>query len=190
MPTVFTHAIVGATLAQAAPSGYSKWKCALAFIAVSIVPDLDVIAFSLGIPYGHTFGHRGFSHSLAFSLLLGLLTCLVLFVRRSHPPWKWGVLFLLTFIAGASHGLLDAATDAGLGVGLFIPWSYERIFYDFRPLGTSAISLTNFFRMRTLGVMESEIIWVWMPLLFMSVIWQLLRYAYLRMRRRTLPQEA
>jgi inner membrane protein len=190
MPTVFTHAIVGASLAQAAPSGYSKWKCALAFAAVSTIPDLDVIAFSLGIPYGHTFGHRGFSHSLAFSLMLGLLTCLILFVRREHSTWKWGVLFLLTFIAGASHGLLDAATDAGLGVGLFIPWSDERIFYDFRPLRTSSISLSNFFRMRTIGVLESEIMWVLSPLLFLSSLWQLIRFVYLRTRHKTMSEEA
>ena len=189
MPTAFTHAIVGAALSQAAPEGYSRWRLALVFAVVSVIPDLDVLAFGLGIPYGHTFGHRGFSHSLVFSLGLALLTSLILFTRQSISSKKWFALFLLTFLAGASHGLLDAATDAGLGVGLFIPWNNERIFYDFRPIATSAISLSNFFRMRTLGVIESEIIWVWTPLFFMSGIWQLLRFAYLRMRRKTLPQE-
>ena len=189
MPTAFTHAIVGGALVQVAPKNYSRWKLVLVFVMASVIPDLDVIAFFFGIPYGHIFGHRGFSHSLIFSFGLALLLSLILFSRRSIPAGKRVILFFLTFLAGASHGLLDAATDAGLGVGLFIPLSNERIFYDFRPIATSAISLSNFFRMRTFGVIESEIIWVWTPLFFMSGIWQLLRFAYLRMRHKTLFEE-
>jgi inner membrane protein len=36
-------------------------------IAASILPDVDVIGFRLGIPYGSDYGHRGFTHSLVFS---------------------------------------------------------------------------------------------------------------------------
>ena len=35
------------------------------------LPDADVIGFRFGISYADAFGHRGFSHSLAFALLMG-----------------------------------------------------------------------------------------------------------------------
>src|SRR5437763_7259784 len=41
----------------------------LAFSALSLAPDLDVVAFRLGIPYSAPFGHRGATHSIAFAML-------------------------------------------------------------------------------------------------------------------------
>ena len=36
----------------------------LAFSALSLAPDLDVIAFRFGIPYSAPFGHRGAAQSI------------------------------------------------------------------------------------------------------------------------------
>ena len=41
-------------------------------MSFSLLPDLDIIAFRLGIPYGSPFGHRGFSHSIVAALLLSM----------------------------------------------------------------------------------------------------------------------
>jgi inner membrane protein len=50
------------------------WAVLLAVAAG--LPDIDVIAFSLGIPYHAPFGHRGALHSIAFAALCGALAAL------------------------------------------------------------------------------------------------------------------
>ena len=45
-------------------------RAMLAFSALSLAPDLDVIAFRLGIPYSAPFGHRGAAHSILVALVL------------------------------------------------------------------------------------------------------------------------
>src|SRR5260370_19911109 len=44
----------------------------------SILPDVDVAGFGLGIPYGSLFGHRGFTHSIVFALLVAAIGALLL----------------------------------------------------------------------------------------------------------------
>jgi inner membrane protein len=146
-------------------------------MAVAAVQDLDTIAFSFGIPYSHPFGHRGFSHSLLFAAALSLLVSLSLFPHLKRFSRRWFALLLLTFVAAASHGLLDAATDAGLGIGLLLPFSDERIFYSFRPIKTSAINPLAMLEKRTLAVLWSEVIWIWLPLAGLSFLLQLFRRA-------------
>ena len=89
-------------------------------------PDLDVLAFSLGIPYAHPLGHRGLTHSLPFAAGAGLATAALVSPRRlAHGRVFWGLACAAT-AAIASHGVLDAFTDAGLGIGFWIPFSSER----------------------------------------------------------------
>lgn len=178
MPTVFTHALAGAVLGQAAPQGSSRWKVLTVLAALAVIPDLDVIAFSLGIPYGHFFGHRGFSHSIVFAGAMSFLTCLIFFREPSRLCFPRRRLYLVAFLASVSHGLLDASTDAGLGVGLIMPFNNERIFFEFRPLRTSAINLFAFLHHRSLSVLQSEIVWVWIPLISITVLYQAGKYFY------------
>src|SRR5215210_6880708 len=39
---------------------------------LSLLPDADVLGFSLGVEYGDRWGHRGATHSLVFSAVVGL----------------------------------------------------------------------------------------------------------------------
>jgi inner membrane protein len=58
----------------------------------SIVPDLDVIGFRLGIRYGDFWGHRGFAHSLFFAALLALVIVVLGFrhgVTGMHALTLW-----------------------------------------------------------------------------------------------------
>lgn len=190
MPTVFTHALVGGTLTQVAPRDFPWWKVLLALIVVAIVPDLDVITFSLGIPYAHPFGHRGFSHSLLFAGGLSVLVCLALFYEPSRFSKSWWWLVGVTFLAAASHGLLDTATDAGKGIGLLIPFSSKRIFFEFRPIRTATVNPLTFFQRRSLAILGSEIMWVWLPLFSLSVIYQIGRYLNCRGRQKLITQRA
>jgi inner membrane protein len=184
LPTVFTHALVGGALTQVAPASASRWKVLLLLAVIAIVPDLDVIAFSLGIPYAHPLGHRGFSHSMVFAGVLSALVCLALFKEPIRFTKGWWWLVAVTFLAAASHGLLDAATDAGKGIGLFIPLSNKRIFFAFRPIRTATVNPFTFFQQRSLAILWSEIVWVWLPLLALSAMYQMGRYLRVWGRKR------
>jgi inner membrane protein len=59
---------------------------------LSLAPDLDVIAFAVGIPYQAPFGHRGASHALLTALVFGVAIGLALSNRRHAIFWATLVL--------------------------------------------------------------------------------------------------
>ena len=73
-----------------------------------------------------------------------------------------GLVWLYLFLAAASHGLLDAMTDGGLGVAFFSPLDRTRYFFSFTPIAVSPIG-SRFFSVRGLSVMLCELRWVWLP---------------------------
>jgi inner membrane protein len=103
--------------------------------ALSILPDADVVAFTLGIPYSAPWGHRGATHSLAFAVFIGLLAALAARVLRLPVLRTW----LLATAVVASHGILDTMTDGGLGCALLWPFSHERFFAPVRPIPVAPI---------------------------------------------------
>lgn len=159
MPTVFTHAV--ATLAL--PTRASGARLGAVLAACAVLPDLDVAAFWLGIPYDHPFGHRGATHSLAFAALVG---CAVALAHRGAHRRRIGV---LAFAATASHALLDMLTDGGLGVALFAPVSNARLFFPWRPVTVSPIG-AGFFSAQGAAVLLSEFVWVWLPVLAVASV--------------------
>ena len=84
----------------------------------------------------------------------------------------------VTFVSVVSHGILDAATDAGLGIGFFIPFDNERYFLPFRPLETSAVDPGVFLAnsSRALDILANELLWVGLPLLFFTLILQGIKF--------------
>jgi inner membrane protein len=144
-------------------------------ILCSIIPDADVIAFKFGIPYEHTFCHRGFSHSIFFAFLLAI--CIMLLFYRKHPRFtkSWWSLLFLFFIIGVSHSVLDALTNGGLGVAFFAPFSNQRYFFAFRPIAVAPLHLSRFFSEAGFNVLMNEIIWVWIPCVILSSIVVLIR---------------
>jgi len=56
----------------------------------------------------------------------------------------------------ASHPLLDALTDGGLGVALLWPFSAERFFFPWRPIPVSPIGV-GFFSLRGIRVALAEL---------------------------------
>jgi len=173
LATAFTHALVGGSLGQLSPKGLPRVRLVFWLALAAVAPDLDVVAFKLGIPYGHMFGHRGFSHSLVFALLAAPFFALAAVAKDSWfgRAW-WGVAGLFA-VAVASHGLLDAITDAGLGIGFFVPFSEERYFFPWRPLITASVSPVGFFNARAGAILRSEITAVWLPLLGASLVFQI-----------------
>src|SRR5438552_1401072 len=74
MPSV-GHVAVGLAAARlkGIPDGFTTWSWASLLVVLSALPDVDVVAFLLGIPYGAPFGPRGAIHSLAIALLVGIV---------------------------------------------------------------------------------------------------------------------
>jgi inner membrane protein len=168
VPTVFSHAAVAVALqpwfARSGASGVTVLIGALC----TVVPDLDVVGLRLGIPYASPLGHRGLSHSLLFAVGLALLLTAVLGRRRS--PRAAGATFLFLFLCTASHGVLDAFTNGGLGVAFLAPFDNERHFFPWRPISVSPLSLSRFFSGRGWQVVVDELVWVLVPCV---VLWLL-----------------
>jgi inner membrane protein len=131
-------------------------------VVCAMLPDIDVVGFRLGIRYGDFWGHRGFTHSLLFAAILATLV-LVAGFSRGLPGLGRAWLWTYFFFATASHGLLDAMTNGGLGVAFFSPFDNARYFFPWRPILVSPISLTRFFGVNGLAVLESELLWIWIP---------------------------
>jgi len=93
-----------------------------------MLPDLDVVAFQLHIPYSHWLGHRGFSHSLFFAIVVVAIVARMEFaqLRPYGARWRGGV--ALFTVALALHGLFDALTDGDRGVAFFLPFDRSRYF--------------------------------------------------------------
>jgi inner membrane protein len=168
MPTVFSHALAGAAIGAVAIDGRHRLPMWGLGALCAIVPDIDVIAFLFGIPYDHPLGHRGLSHSLLFAAALAWVVAAV--VRRTRPASPGRLrLWVLFFLATASHGLLDAMTNGGLGVAFFAPFSDARYFLPWQPIIVSPISVGGLLSRRGLRVMWSEVGWVWLPAALMIV---------------------
>ena len=163
MPTVITHTAVAVAAGMAfAPKEVPNHFWALA-IACSAIPDADVIGFSFGLPYGHFFGHRGFFHSPFFALCLSVFV-LCFFFRGLEIFSRQGFFYLTFFsLLTASHGLLDAFTNGGLGIALLSPFDSARYFLPWTPIEVSPIGIDAFLSRWGLMVIKSEVLWVWLP---------------------------
>ena len=140
MPSVFSHAVAGAALGTL----FRRW---------------------LGIPWGHVLGHRGITHSVAFAAALAAAVAW----SGLAGPGRRGALWLVLFVATASHGALDAMTDGGSGVAFFAPFDATRYFLPWRPIPVSPMGL-RFFSDYGLEVFERELWIVWLPSAILAVV--------------------
>ena len=169
MPSIFTHAAVALGIGACFYPNVPRQALVIGGVC-SMLPDLDVVGFSFGVHYGDFWGHRGFSHSLLFAAILATAATLLLdgkaHARSLFPLWTY------LFLATASHGLLDAITDGGLGVAFFAPFNNARYFLPWTPVEVAPIGLFRFFSMRGLSVLLSELVWIWIPTgLVASAVW-------------------
>ena len=160
MATVFTHPAIAIALLPWF-KGVLKSKLVLVVgILFTIIPDADVIAFNFGIPYSHTFGHRGFTHSLFFAAFVSVIFAWPL---SKYKKLKMAPICLFLFLCMASHGVLDALTNGGLGIAFFSPFSNERYFFPFHPVEVSTLSIKRFFNGQGIAVIISELKLIWLP---------------------------
>jgi inner membrane protein len=169
LPSVVSHSVVAVAAGMTfAPKDVLKRFWSLSLIC-SVIPDADVIAFSFGIPYQHFFGHRGFFHSAFFGLLLSVFFVLVFFRDTGMFSKQWFFYLIFFFLLSASHGILDAFTDGGLGIALLSPFDQTRYFFPWRPIVVSPIGVIPFFSRWGLAVIKSEVLWVWLPCFLMVI---------------------
>lgn len=168
MASVFGHAIVGYTITKAASIKNYKWLLLLAILS-SVLPDLDVLTFNFGIPYSHPFGHRGFTHSIVFAIIWAILLML-LFGKQNRVLW-----FIVIFFSTVFHGILDAMTTGGKGIGFFIPFNNERFFFPFRPIQVSPLGIEKFFSEWGIQVILSEVKYILIPCIIVLLILRLIK---------------
>ena len=137
-----------------------------------------MIGFRFGIRYGDFWGHRGFTRSLVFAALLAGAVAAVVFRRGASKIGKFP-LFAYLFLATASHGVLDAMTNGGLGVAFFSPFDNRRYFLPWRPILVSPIAVTRFFSPRGYAILRNELVWIWLPaILFAALVLTLARASH------------
>lgn len=163
MASVFSHTVVALAIGKLSIVPSVPRKFWWLSILCSILPDIDVLSFAFGIDYGDVFGHRGLTHSLSFAFALGFVVVWLGFreVRTWSP--RWWALMAHFFLVTASHGVLDAMTDGGLGIAFFAPFDNSRYFLPWRPVLVSPIGVAPFFSPYGLDVLISEFVWIWLP---------------------------
>ena len=169
MATPLSHMAVPLALTAALGSDIvPPGLLALALVG-AVLPDLDALGLWLGIPYAHPFGHRGITHSLPFAVALAGAGTLL--APEAEPHIAFGVLL----VSAASHGLIDALTNGGLGIALFSPFSHQRFFLPWRVIEVSPLRPSALFSRRGFEVLRSEMRWVWVPCLAVAILGMALR---------------
>lgn len=165
MPTILSHPAVPLALGLGLGYRIIPRPLLAAGVILSMLPDLDVLMLHMGVSYGNSFGHRGFSHSILITLIFALAGGSL--AHRFHGRFR--IAFWFLFLSMVSHGLLDCITNGGLGVALFWPFSDERFFAFVQPLEVAPLRIERFFSIRGVEVLLSEMIWVWLPALGVGI---------------------
>ncbi len=168
MASILGHSVVGYTITKVASKSNVKLLVFLA-IASSILPDIDVLTFHFGIPYEAPLGHRGFTHSILFAVLWAIF--LTFIFCKAHKK----AFFLVIFLSTISHGILDAMTTGGRGIGFFIPFDSERYFLPLRLIKVSPLNISHFFSEWGWQVILSEFKFVVIPCAIVLVILSLIK---------------
>ncbi len=133
MPTI-GHLGIALPINKTIMRGKNTKKILYFSLLCSVAPDFDFLGFIFGVEYGAFFGHRGFSHSIFFSIVFAFLITLIFFRKNNEEvvrvKSKYFLLLLINFsLVGISHGFLDMLTNGSLGVAYFSPFLNTR--FDF-----------------------------------------------------------
>lgn len=118
-----TQIILGAAVGEAALGKKAGNKAMLYGAIAGTIPDLDTLAGYFTDTISAIEIHRGFTHSILFSIVFGILFGWIISKREwklaiSWKEWSW-----LMFLGLFTHSLLDAHTS--WGTQLFWPLEYR-----------------------------------------------------------------
>jgi len=160
-----THSLVGLTSAKAGLERLSPYTTTVCILSAN-APDADVISYFFGGRWVLLQQHRGLTHSIVGTLVLGWLIPSILYAaerayanwRKRPPRIRYRGLVLASLIAAATHPLMDWTNN--YGVRPLLPWSgrwfYGDLVFIVDPylllvLGGAAFLLTSNTRWRIIG---------------------------------------
>ncbi len=128
-----THSLLGLTAAKAGLERLSPYGAAVCILSAN-APDIDVVSGFFGDRWTLLLHHRGITHSIIGTLMLGVLIPSILWGieraivkwRRRPPRIRYRGLLLASLIAAATHPLMDWTNN--YGVRPLLPWN-GRWFY-------------------------------------------------------------
>jgi len=156
MASFIGHGLVAFTISKMAKAKVSKRLLTFAIIS-SIIPDLDVIGYYIGIPYESMLGHRGITHSILFALMWSFL------LSKSIFKHSFSLAFPVLLTCTISHSIIDALTTGGRGIGFFIPIISERFFFPTRFIQVSPLQINDIFGPWGIAVLKSEMLYLGLP---------------------------
>jgi len=121
MPLPIAHGLTGAALVAALHPNPASRRYGVALLAGALLANAADLDFALVWAFHSRAWHRGFTHSLFFAAVVGLLFVAVKGRARLREALALGLAF-------ASHGALDwFTTREGGGIELLWPFSSERV---------------------------------------------------------------
>lgn len=165
MPMVLTHAVAGLAIGASLRPARTTWRFWVAGALCAMAPDLDYLAVPFGfLDYPQVFGgHRAFTHSLAFALLMGTVATTLAFRGAAWNGVRARVWVCCT-LAAVSHGVVDAFASYGPGIAFLFPFSDARYASPWRPIG--AVEGGGWDALGPLLV--NELAWGWVPWLALA----------------------
>ncbi|HEY4423416.1 MAG TPA: metal-dependent hydrolase, partial [Pyrinomonadaceae bacterium] len=123
-----THSLVGLTVAKAGLERLSPGATTLCVLAAN-APDSDIVVLAFGDRWTFLQHHRGITHAIVGVLALAIILPLIFYgidrlwsrYKDQPPQTKLKGLMIASFIASATHPLLDWTNN--YGIRFFLPWS-------------------------------------------------------------------
>src|SRR5438874_1374324 len=159
------HSLVGLTAAKV---GLERWSPATAVVCViaANAPDIDVLTLFTGGHWSALHYHRGLTHSIVGTAVLGILIPTIFWLgdvllgalRKRKPVIRYRGLLIASLIAAATHPLMDWTNN--YGVRPLLPWSGKWFYgdlvfiidpYIWLVLGGAAFLLTSSRRLKIIG---------------------------------------
>jgi inner membrane protein len=142
------HAIVAVAVGTAFTKRPEPRRYWAAGVLCAVLIDIDAI----GRPFHRgdiamLGGHRAFTHSVLFAILLALAVTFTAF-RDARWNGRHGRLVAYLALATLAHGAVDTLASYGSGVAFFYPFSLTRYQSVWRPLKAL-----------------NEVYWIWLPAL-------------------------
>ena len=123
-----TQAVLGGAIGESYLGNKIGKKGAIVGAIVATIPDLDVILYLFYDKLDMLSIHRGFSHSIAFSIIGSILIAHILSKLKWFQKIKFVSLIIFSWLCLFTHMLLDTFT--AYGTQLFLPFSNKRLGFD------------------------------------------------------------
>ena len=123
-----TQGFLGAAIGEEILGKKLGSKGAIIGAAIATIPDLDVALYLVFDKFSMLSIHRGFSHSMLFSVIGALIIAYLLSKMQWMKDIDFRQLLLFTWLCLFTHCLLDTFT--AYGTQLFLPFSDERVGFD------------------------------------------------------------